>query len=53
MILAGRGRWKIENEGFNNQNEWYVNVPDIQKVALDQAIEVAQTIVDKDRKSVV
>ena len=19
MILAGRGRWKIENEGFNNQ----------------------------------
>ncbi len=29
------------------KNEWYVNVPDIQKVALDQAIEVAQTIVDK------
>ena len=24
MILAGRGRWKIENEGFNNQkNEIY------------------------------
>ena len=29
------------------KNEWYVNVPDIQKVALDQAIEDAQATVDE------
>ena len=29
------------------KNEWYGNVPDTQKMALDQAIEDAQTIVDE------
>lgn len=29
------------------KNEWYGNVPDTQKTALDQAIEDAQTIVDE------
>ena len=24
MIYAGRGCWKIENEGFNNQEKWTV-----------------------------
>ena len=30
------------------KNEWYVKVPDSQKIALDQAIEDAQTIVEEE-----
>ena len=26
MIMAGRGRWKIENEGFNSQKNGIYNI---------------------------
>lgn len=26
MVEAGRGRWKIENEGFNNQKDGIYNI---------------------------